>query len=263
MFRSLLVSVTTGAILFIAGCTSDDTTVTPPVTAEMTALTLHFVPMFGTAPLVFNKKYLNAGGDSVQFITAKFYLSDVHLVDSLGRLTPVDGFSFVNFASLTNGAVDVTLQGPVGTYRGITFSVGVPLEENHKDAATQSLPLGPNSGMYWGWNPGYIFHMMEGKVDSAAVQRDFFFHVGEDSRRGTIMLASLAGSTKTVYTVQKGAANTFSIAVDYAKLFSVGLDGVNPMKLSLHPDERAHHVTPAQLANRTFANTLTMFSRIP
>ncbi|MFZ4621316.1 MAG: MbnP family protein [Bacteroidota bacterium] len=262
-FKHLMITAVLFAAVLISGCKKDDGPVAAAPDTELHDISIRFYPKFGAADLQFNKKYLNAANDSVQFITAKFYISEIALIDSTGALVPMEGLALVNFASLTNGYTEVKTKGPDGTYRGIRFSVGIPVSENHKDAAAQSLPLGPNSGMYWGWNPGYIFHMIEGKVDSAAVQRDFFFHIGEDNRKASIMLATISGTGKTSFTVEHTNTNIFSVSADYAKLFSLGLDGVNPLKLSQNVSERSHHVTPAQLANRTFANTSTMFTRIP
>lgn len=263
LYKHYLVVLFFSAAFIVSGCKKEDDPVAAAPVTELHDIAIRFYPKFGASPFQFNKKYLNAANDSVQFITAKFYISEIALVDSNGALVPMEGLALVNFASLTNGYAEVKTKGPDGTYRGIRFSVGIPVSENHKDAATQSLPLGPNSGMYWGWNPGYIFHMIEGKVDSAALQRDFFFHIGEDNRKASVLLASLTGSGKTTFTVEHTNTNVFSVSADYAKVFTVGLDGVNPMKLSQSVAERSHHVTPAQLANRTFANTSAMFSRIP
>jgi hypothetical protein len=250
------------ALFFITGCKEDSDPLTPAPDAELHDIAIRFYPKFGSSALAFNKKYLNAGGDSVQFTVLKFYLSEISLIDTTGKYIPMTGLSLVDFSTLTNGYVEVKTKGPDGTYRGITFSVGVPSSENHKDASTQAPPLGPNAGMYWAWNPGYIFHKVEGKADSVTTPIGFSYHIGEDSRKATILLATMSGTSKTSFVVEHHETNSFSVAVDYSKMFSVGLDGVSPMKVTKNSSERIHHVGPAQLANRTFANSTTLFSRI-
>lgn len=260
-----IIAITLISILFVAGCKDESDPIAPAPTTEteVHGISIRFYPKYGSSALALNKKYLNAAGDSVQMTKLMFYVSELSLIDTTGKYVAMTGLSLVDFSTLTNGYVEVKTKGPDGTYRGITFSVGVPTSLNHQDASTQAAPLGPNSGMYWAWNPGYIFHKIEGKVDSANAQKDFSFHIGEDSRKASIFLATMSGASKTSFVVAHHDTNSFSVAVDYSKFFSVGLDGVSPMKLSQNVAERIHHVGPAQLANRTFANSTTLFSRIP
>ena len=184
--KHLLLSSLLSSVLLIAGC-SDDTAPLTPLPTDSTALksvVLRFVPKFGDAPLLLGRKYLDAGGDSVSFTTIKLYVSEMALVDSTGAELPMPGIALVDFGAdgvAAKGYATVTTRAKAGTYRGIRFSIGVPSADNHRDAATQALPLGPNSGMYWGWNPGYIFHMIEGKADSASTTVDFAYHIGEDN----------------------------------------------------------------------------------
>ena len=65
---------------------------------------------------------------------------------------------------------------------------------NHNDpsALPNESPLNiSNAGtMHWGWNPGYIFINVEGKVDtiansSSTFDKNFSFHIGTDSYLGT------------------------------------------------------------------------------
>jgi hypothetical protein len=265
-------------LLTLAGC-KKESTVEPPATPDTRKeIELRFFPKFGTTPLQLNEKYLNAAGDSVWFTTLKFYLSETALIDTLGAAIPLEGEShlhkgqhgttpniwMVDFSDaefVANGYFSVHVKGNPGKYRGIKFSVGVPYDLNHRDVSTQDPPLGPNSGMYWAWNPGYIFHKMEGKVDSAGTPRDFLYHLGLDHRKATITLASLSG-TVTEFVVSETGPNVFSIDVDYSKLFTPGLNGA-ALQLRQNPSERVHHVGPEALADRIFLNTTKMFTRRP
>jgi len=282
MFAKILAlaSICLFSLLLIAGCKSDDNPVTNPTTPDTRkSVELRFYPRFGSEPLVLNQKFLNAGGDSVWFTTIRFYLSETALIDTLGGLVPLEGDDHVHkvahdetpniwlvdfgSAEFVNGYYRVMVKGEPGKYRGIKFSVGVPYDLNHRDASLQDPPLGPNSGMYWSWNPGYIFHMMEGKADSSGTAIDFAYHLGTDNRKVTASLATLSGTGVTEFVVSTSAENVFSINVDYSKLFAVGLSGAGPMVISQNTNERAHHVGPANLADRVFANTSTMFTRRP
>ncbi len=238
LMRTPIIPLILLAVTLIAGCSDTDSTPLDPLdhSADTAAtLSLRFIPKFGQEQLLLDRKYLDAGGDSVRFTAIRFYLSEISLIDSLGALIPVKGIALVDLsdpAIAGRGYAAVELKAAPGIYRGIAFSIGVPAADNHKDAATQSLPLGPNSGMYWGWNPGYIFHMIEGKADSGSGTVNFGYHIGEDNHKVMVMLASLTGPTATTFTVNATGENIFTVDADYSKLFTVGLDGVTPMKLS-------------------------------
>ncbi|MBX2992670.1 MAG: hypothetical protein KF749_16065 [Bacteroidetes bacterium] len=275
---TLLICVLTLAAL--TGCKKDENPVTDTTTPDTRKeVELRFFPKFGSTPLELNKRFMNANADSVWFTTLKFYLSETALVDTMGRLVPLESPShthkiaheetpniwMVDFSTATfsaNGYVSVIVKGKPGKYRGIKFSVGVPYELNHRDVSTQLPPLGPNSGMYWSWNPGYIFHMMEGKVDSAGMPVNFLYHLGTDNRKVTASLAVLSG-TVSEFVVSETAPNVFSVDIDYSKLFTPGMNGAAALNLRQNPSERMHHVGPANLADRIFLNTAAMFSRRP
>jgi hypothetical protein len=151
----------------------------------------------------------------------------------------------------------------------VRFSVGVPYDENHRDAATQAAPLGTESGMFWSWNSGYIFHRIEGKVDSAGVEKPFVFHIGADNRKVNVNLYSLTGTT-TSFTVAGAHAKTAAakishdvethlpINVTYNSLFTTGLNTASALKPSLNTNERTAHGGP--IADRIFLNMQPMFA---
>lgn len=245
------------------GCSDNENPVdnTPLPTSK--AIQVRFVPMFGDQPLELDHKYANSAGDTVLFTLVKFYVSGFALVDTAGGEVPLEGLGLVDFADPSvdaNGYYTFTVKGEPGTYRGLKFDVGVPFDQNHRDASTQTEPLGPNSGMYWGWNPGYIFCRVEGKVDSIGTAKNFAYHIGEDNRRKTIRLASLSGTSITQYVVADNDNNVFTVIVDCSKFFEVGLDPNGPLQVKMNAGERMHHVGPKALADRTAANVVEMFS---
>jgi hypothetical protein len=272
-FFSIALALVLVIIIFPA-CESEETVAVTENAQGV--IELRFYPKFGTDVLALNTEYMNAGGDNIRFTDIIFYVSEVALIDTSGAEIPaqqdqmVPGTTpnvwLVNFADsafMANGYLSVKVLGDPGLYRGVRFSVGLPSDLNHRDVSTQLPPLGPNSGLYWGWNPGYIFHMMVGKVDSAGTDVDFFYHLGEDTHKNSVYLANLDRMSPTEFTVSETGDNIFSVDVDYSKLFMIGLDGVTPMDLDMNPDERFHHVGPANMVNRVYANTLTMFTRTP
>lgn len=226
---------------------------------------LRIVPKFGTSDLRLGTRYVSAANDTIRFSTIKFYLSEIKLIDTTGSEHEIEGIYMVDLedsAFTANGYISIDVEGDPGFYRGIRFSVGVPTDQNHRDAATQQSPLGPNSGMYWTWNPGYIFHMIEGSVDSAGSQRSFFYHLGEDIRKTTIQLATISGASATSFTISKTGGDIFTVAADYAKVFERGIEPSAPLEVRDAPANRMHHVSPKSLADRIYLNSSLLFSRV-
>ena len=252
-------------VLLGIGCSEDDP-VTPSIPEpNLKSIEVRFMPTFGDDPLVLGQKYVNAAGDSIAFTVLKFYASEFGLVNVDGSKTPMEGIELVDFADSqveANGYYSYTVKGEPGTYSGLKFAVGVPFDQNHRDVSTQTEPLGPNSGMYWGWNPGYQFFKVEGRVDSMGTPVNFLYHTGEDNRRKTVRLASLAGDNVTEFTVADNDDNVYTVKVDYSKFFARGLDPSEPMNVKMNPGERTNHVGPKDLADRTAANFAEMFSTV-
>lgn len=234
--------------------------------AKGASLEIRFHPVFGDQPLRLGRKYADAAGDSVRFSQVRFYVSEAALVDSLGAARNLPGLGLMDLAETafdSSGHVALKTRALPGRYRGLRFSVGVPFAENHRDAAEQEAPLGPNSGMFWSWNSGYIFHRLEGRVDVADSSLPFFYHIGGDNRKMTVGLFGLPSpmgpSASTSYTVLPDSGNVFSVTVDYAKLFSRGLGASGPLRPAADSTERMTHGGP--LADRIFLNLQTAFSR--
>lgn len=234
---------------------------------------LRFQGRFGTDTLRTGRKYLTAGGDSVRFEMARFYVSQIALVDSTGKSHPLIGTHLVDVldsGAQARGYASLTLKALPGTYRGIRFTIGVPFDQNHADPTTQPAPLGTESGMFWSWNSGYIFNRTEGKVDSAGVEKALAYHIGEDIRALDVNLFSLTG-TVTTLTITGGhhkvaatakasheVESHYAVNVDYEKMFLTGLNSSSPLKPSLNANERQAH--GGALADRIFLNTKAMFA---
>ena len=216
----------------------------------------------GDAPLEMGKMYKTPGGLDYQVDLLKFYVSNVVLVKADGGLVPISGLSLAEFkgagamagghggsasSSSTGSSVDMMQGGmmmsatttqnavvfkgnaPVGEYRGVRFDVGVPRELNNQDASLQKMPLGVESGMFWAWNPGYIFYRFEGKTVIAGKAEPFLLHMGTDAYRMAVGLFDLQKpGVKVNVTAQGGAAR---INLNVAKVFERGPNSTAPWDL--------------------------------
>ncbi len=261
--------------LFALGCKEESNTVAPPPTPtdETVSFKLRIEGVFGTTPFALNQPYVNAAQDTVRFTMAKFYLSEISVIDTLGRSIPVrvvdttntvtidnQTVTLLDYANAQNGTFELTLRAKPGLYRGMKFRVGVPFDLNHRDASVQPRPLNVDQGMFWTWNTGYIFHRLEGNFDSLGTQRNFLYHIGGDNRNLTVQLATLVGSSVTRFDINADGSSVFRARMDYSRIFTTGLTPPNPINLRQNRNERTAH--GGALADRVFMNTQSMFSRI-
>lgn len=260
---------------FAYGCEDSSNTVTPQPTPtdETVSFKIRIEGTFGTTPFALNQSYTTVSGDTVRFSMARFYLSELSVIDTLGRAIPVrvtdttstatidnQTVTLLDYATAQNGAFELTLRAKPGVYRGVKFNVGVPFDLNHRDASILPKPLNVDQGMFWSWNSGYIFHRLEGNFDSLGTSRNFLYHIGGDNRNLTVQLATLTGASATRFEVAANGSSIFTARMDYSRLFTTGLTPPNPINLRQNNNERTAH--GGALADRMFMNTQPMFSRI-
>ena len=147
----------------------------------------------GDQALQLGQIYQTPQGQRYRIDLLKFYISEVALVRPDGREVRAEGLVLAEFKgdAPTQGVSVMKMDVPAGQYRGIRFNVGVPRELNHLDAGTQQLPLGVNSGMYWAWNPGYIFYRLEGTAFLPEGNQKWVIHMGTDAYRIPVRLQDL------------------------------------------------------------------------
>lgn len=165
-----------------------DDTKPDPTPTGFGDVVIEFENRAGDETLVFGKDYVNAAGETVNFSTFNYFVSNFVLVSTDGTeyVVPKDDCYF-----LCNGddadSREITLTNiPAGDYSHIHFMIGVdsaksvsPVSERTGDLD----PAGAASGMYWSWNAGYIFVKVEGTSPQAPVepstgQRIFQYHTG-------------------------------------------------------------------------------------
>jgi hypothetical protein len=126
--------------------------------------------------------YTTAEGYKVKFTELNCYFS--LLKNGSNNLIQAALFNFrENGSNLINQVGDHT------KYSNLSGKIGVDSSLNHLDpsAFPNESPLNiSNAGpMHWGWNPGYIFLNIEGKVDTIVdgvnnLDLSFSFHIGTD-----------------------------------------------------------------------------------
>jgi len=214
---------------------------------------LHFKlrSKMGTQDFVFNTNVQSSSGRMVKFTRAQMYLS---------------GFAFNGSGSVYNVADSYLLVKaetedydlghlPVGSYSSFSFSAGVDSAANHVDPATwaSEIALSANNPdhMHWGWDPGFIFFVVEGDVDTSAamngdVNAPFIFHIGMDANLIEIAFVQNVEST----------SNNVTVEVDFD-----WLSLINEMNMTADIDSRVSHTMDNMpLANVFVSNIEAAFS---
>ena len=149
-------------------------------------ITINFAALVGEQEFVCGESY-DAVGVAESNITPtdfRFYVSEMALIDDQGNAVPLeleqDGkWQYQNVALLDfedgtgvcdNGTAETrtTVLGtvPQGDYQSLQFTLGVPEQLNHDDAAIAPSPLNLTS-MWWNWQGGYKFLRVDLETEQA------------------------------------------------------------------------------------------------
>ncbi|MEM6611072.1 MAG: MbnP family copper-binding protein [Cyanobacteria bacterium P01_C01_bin.72] len=154
--------------------------------SDIKEVSINFAAYVGESEFACGESYDGVGTEE-STITPKdfrFYVSDLALIDDAGNAIPVeleqDGkWQYENTVLLDfedgtgtcdNGtaAINTEVFGtvPEGDYQSLQFTLGVPEELNHNDAAIAPSPLNLTS-MWWNWQGGYKFLRVDLETESA------------------------------------------------------------------------------------------------
>ena len=163
-----------------------------PGEPEPISFALQFGAVVGDAPFACGARY-EVGGVGMEARDLRFYVSDVRLVRNDGTEVPLEleqdglwqhqGVALLDFEDASGGCRNGTAQtrdvvsgmAPAGDYRGLRFTMGVPMELNHINQATAPSPLSLTA-LFWSWNAGYKF--LRAEVLSDGLPQGFFVHLG-------------------------------------------------------------------------------------
>lgn len=139
-----------------------------------------FKAMVGTRPFACGQSY-QLGTTNTQYKPRDFrlYVSELEFLTSSGEKLPItldddgtwqrSGVAMLDFedkqGECSNGTegTHTVLTGSMkpGAVHALSFTIGVPFEQNHQDAAAAQAPLN-STAMFWNWNGGYKFLKIDG-----------------------------------------------------------------------------------------------------
>lgn len=148
-------------------------------TQQFGSLAITFESVVDTLPLVFAKNFVNANGDTFQVTKFNYIISNIMMKNTNnGDFGEVRGYHIIRHSSA--GSNTFTLSNvPVGSYKSITFTLGIDSITNASGAKTGELDLAKSGDMYWDWATGYIALKVEGSSpQSGNSSKSITFHCG-------------------------------------------------------------------------------------
>ncbi|SKC18177.1 MbnP family protein [Dyadobacter psychrophilus] len=212
----------------LISCTDD------PVPLPTGSIKIKFDNVVGSKDLKLGTdKYTNAAGEDFTVSKLNYYISNITFIASNGNnfTVPQDSSYFL----IREGNVDsqqITINNvPARNYTGIEFVIGIDSLKSATDPSRRKGILDKDSGptneeaLYWDWNPGYIFLMLEGTSDSAtSANSKFYYHIGgfgglTEKTLNNIRVAKINFGAQRA-AVSKNAATQINLKADILKVFN-------------------------------------------
>ena len=170
---------------FVMSCKKDPATAIVPAVTQG-SLKLVFDNVVGTSDLKLNAdKYLNAHGDTFSVSLFKYYISNVRLRRQADQVWVA--FASNNHLIEEGGKDNFTLSNiPATPYDMLEFKVGLDSATNFGTNFNEDL--NKSKGMYWEWDPQYVFLKLEGKRYYNATNEALVFHIADNANLKTIQL---------------------------------------------------------------------------
>jgi hypothetical protein len=156
-------------------CKKDDEETTPAAETDNVELKIAHTWNGGTFQL--NQMLVNpSNGDSLEFVTFKYYISNIRLKKADGSWWTQPDSYFLLDLSQQGSTATVSLSGvPKAEYTDIEYVLGV--DSTHNVSGAQGGDLAPSLGMFWSWNTGYIMMKAEG-ISPDSGDGSFAYHYG-------------------------------------------------------------------------------------
>lgn len=198
---------------------------------------LNVLGMVGSEHLVIGNSFDFDAGTAI-ITKSDFYISDIQLIADDGSTHDALDIGFVDI-SLTHDKLESSKIGntlnlsavPVGNYKQLKISIGVPADLNSTIPSDypNSNPLS-RSSHYWSAWSSYIFQKIQGKYDAdndGVLETDFFYHTGSEALYETL-------SFDINFEVADEQGNQLKLEVDHRAILG---EGTNYLDLEKNPGQ--------------------------
>jgi len=183
-------------------------------------LNINFSNLVDTSALAFGKKYMNANGDTFTVDKFNYIISNVVITkNDNSNFSEANSYHIIRQSSSANNQISI-VGVSVGTYKSISFMLGVDSVTNSSGSKTGELDLSKASDMYWDWSTGYIALKLEGtSPQSGASTKRLTFHVGGYGGVNKAQRTFNLGFGGAAANVSKTTTPTLYLSVDANELF--------------------------------------------
>lgn len=224
--RTVLATLLLSSTL-VTGCGDD----------ESNNVEIPFRAVVGTETAACGVTYSNIGTtrSTLNLLDFKIYVSELALLRKDGTEVPValeqdgvwqrDDYALLDFENATGDCAQGTAEtnlvvrgtAPRGDITGVRFTLGLPPEVNHLDAATAPAPLNV-PGMWWSWKGGYKFVRLDVKTRGNPA---YLLHLGSAACQGdtTVGFSCAKGNAPRI-TLQSFDLDRSAVVLDVAKLWA-------------------------------------------
>lgn len=176
MLKTILLSL----ILSFISCKKDKKTgVSEPTPSPITygKLNIEFENVIDTVALQFGTNYINQNADTFKVSALQYYISNIIVTNTDNtQFVEPNSYHLIDHSIPLSSVVSL-INVPLGSYKSISFVLGVDSTRNASGAQTGDL--NPANGMYWPWI-GYIMFKLEGTSLKVPVSNNhaFAYHIG-------------------------------------------------------------------------------------
>jgi hypothetical protein len=211
--------LSTIAALFLTSCSKDDDNATTGFSGQTT---LTFNSIVGTTDFALNKDF-TINGSTYNFTQLRYWVSNISLINDKGVAYKVPNSYFLleenNAIEVQDGSFtypahkreDINISDiPAGTYKSITFSIGIDSIYN-SNLSLQAGELSQLNGMTnisWMWHTSYIFSSLKGIMN--------------------------AGTESTAITIETGLNKNYrTLSIDFPASVSIGTSATAAIKFNV------------------------------
>jgi hypothetical protein len=250
MYKKLLFLLVV-TLISLSSCKKDEKINDPEPEKTTGTVEIRFNPTINGASFLMNQEFIGPNNLKLRYETFKFYLSQIQLSDGTSILGSKD-VALIDF-SLSDKTF--TVEANEGTISQIHFGLGLNKDQNGTNNPNFTPTIYPNDhplsiykGMYWTWASGYIFSMLDGRIDTSAAQNQepnytFFYHSGLDTLYAS---HSIAGFNAAVI---KGQKTIIDLKIELNDVFRNDSDTIN-----MREDYFTHTTDNLELAIKVITN---------
>lgn len=192
--------------------------------------TIEFDNIVGGSDLLLNTgNYTNAQGEAYRVEALKYFVSNISLGRADGtRYTVPQDSSYFLINEAQPASTRARIQLPTGNYEQLQFTIGIDSARSAAPISQRSGVLDPGAaaaGMYWTWNSGYIFFLLEGYSPASTIaQNRFQYHIGgfggySSPTINNIRVVNISLSSRGSLQVRAGRTPNVHLLADVQKVF--------------------------------------------